>query len=54
MPFRPAPHGRVLAGSATENDGLIEYPTEDGKRWRVRFSKRTDGAYEYSTPEQVP
>lgn len=47
------PYGRILIGSVEERDGLIEYTTEDGKRWRVRPSKRADGTYEYGTPDEV-
>jgi hypothetical protein len=47
------PHGRILSESVADRDGLIEYATEDGKRWRVRPSKRADGTYEYGTPDEV-
>jgi hypothetical protein len=47
------PHGRVLADTATERDGKMEYATEDGKQWRVGYSKRADGMYQYGTPEEV-
>jgi hypothetical protein len=47
------PHGRILTDSVEERDGKIEYSTQDGRRWRVGFSKRADGTYEYETPEAV-
>jgi hypothetical protein len=47
------PHGRIMTDSVAETDGQIEYRTEDGKRWRVRYSKRADGTYEYGTPDEV-
>lgn len=34
-----------------EKDGKIRYKTEDGKQWRVTYSKQADGTYEYAMPE---
>jgi hypothetical protein len=48
------PHGRVLADTVGEADGRLEYATEDGRRWRVAYSKRADGTYRYGTPEPAP
>jgi hypothetical protein len=47
------PNGRIMSGSVAEADGQIEYTTEDGKRWRVSYSKRAEGTYEYGTPNEV-
>lgn len=47
------PNGKIMTDSVTERDGKIEYGTEDGKRWRVRYSKQADGTYQYGTPEEV-
>jgi hypothetical protein len=47
------PNGKIKTDSVQEKDGEIHYKTEDGKKWRVRYSKRSDGTYEYSTPEEV-
>lgn len=47
------PHGRIHVDSAYEQDGMIYYKTEDGKQWRVPYTRRADG-YSYGTPEEVP
>ena len=47
------PNGKIVTESVNEKDGKIEYKTEDGKKWRVNYSKRTDGTYQYGTPEEV-
>ena len=47
------PHGKILTDSVEERDDKIEYSTQDGHRWRVGFSKRADGTYDYQTPEAV-
>lgn len=47
------PYGRILTDSVEEKDGKIEYQTEDSKTWRVNYSKRADGTYQYGTPEEV-
>jgi major membrane immunogen (membrane-anchored lipoprotein) len=47
------PNGKILADSVEEKEGRIEYKTEDGKAWRVGYSKRADGTYQYGTPDEV-
>jgi hypothetical protein len=47
------PNGKIMIGTVTEKDGKIEYATEDGKRWRVSYSERADGTYQYGTPDEV-
>src|SRR4051812_13264738 len=47
------PHGKIVIESVAEKDGQIEYKTEDGKQWRVTYSKQADGTYQYGTPEEV-
>jgi hypothetical protein len=47
------PNGKIRSASVKEVGDKIEYQTEDGKRWRVRYSRRADGTYEYQTPEAV-
>ena len=46
-------NGKVVAATVEEKDGKIFYKTEDGKRWRVGYSKRADGTYEFRMPEEV-
>jgi hypothetical protein len=46
-------HGKIMTDSVEEKDGKIQYKTEDGKMWRVSFSKNTDGTYYYGTPQEV-
>ncbi|MCZ2343165.1 MAG: hypothetical protein LC104_15435 [Bacteroidales bacterium] len=47
------PHGKVKTDNVIERDDKIEYSTEDGKRWRVGYSKLTDGTYQYDTPDEI-
>jgi hypothetical protein len=47
------PNGMILTDSVEEKDGKILYKTEDGKQWRVGYSKRADGTYQYGTPEET-
>lgn len=47
------PNGKIKLASVKEVGDKIEYQTEDGKRWRVGYSKRADGTYEYQTPDAV-
>src|SRR5262245_701379 len=47
------PHGKIMTDSVVEKDGKIEYKTEDGKHWRVTYSKRADGTYQYGMPDEV-
>lgn len=47
------PHGKIMTDSVEEKDGKIQYKTEDGKQWRVTYSKRDDGTYQYGMPEEV-
>ena len=47
------PNGKILMNSVEERPGEIEYKTEDGKRWRVTYSKRADGTYQYGTPDEI-
>lgn len=46
-------HGRILADSIEENNGRIQYKTEDGKKWRVSYRKLPDGNYKYDTPDDI-
>jgi hypothetical protein len=46
------PHGKIVTSSVEEIDGKIRYRTEDNKKWRVGYSKRVDGTYEYGTPQE--
>lgn len=47
------PNGKIMTDTVTERDGKIEYATEDGKRWRVTYSKQADGTYQYGTPDEM-
>jgi hypothetical protein len=47
------PNGKIMIDTVAEKDGKIEYATEDGKRWRVSYSKRADGTYQYGTPDEM-
>lgn len=47
------PNGKIMTGTVADRDGKIEYATEDGKRWRVSYSKRADGTYQYGTPDEM-
>jgi hypothetical protein len=47
------PHGKIMTDSVEEKDGKIQYNTTDGKQWRVTYSKRADGTYEYGMPGEV-
>lgn len=47
------PHGKIMTDSVEEKDGKIQYKTADGKQWRVTYSKRADGTYEYGMPDGV-
>lgn len=47
-------NGKILLDTVTERDGKIEYCTEDGSYWRVGYSKRADGTYQYGTPDSIP
>src|SRR5437763_1743714 len=47
------PNGKIMTDSVEEKDGKIQYKTDDGKQWRVTYSKRADGTYQYGTPEEV-
>ena len=47
------PNGKIMIDTVIERDGKIEYATEDGKRWRVGYSKRADGTYQYGTPDEL-
>jgi hypothetical protein len=47
------PNGMILTDSVEEKDGKIQYKTEDGKEWHVRYSKRADGTYSYGMPEET-
>jgi hypothetical protein len=42
-----------MKGSAQDQSEKIEYRTEDGRRWRVGYSKLADGGYQYATPEEI-
>jgi hypothetical protein len=46
-------HGKIQTVSVEEKDGKIQYKTEDGKLWRVTYSKYADGTYSYGTPHEV-
>ena len=47
------PNGRIMTDTVEEKDGKIEYQTDDGKKWRVEYSKQADGTYHYRTPDEV-
>ena len=47
------PNGRIKLTTVKEVGDEIRYETADGKRWRVGYSKRADGTYEYRTPAPV-
>jgi PDZ domain len=47
------PHGKLIIDSVEEVDGKIQYKTEDGKQWRVSYSKQADGTCQYGTPDEV-
>jgi hypothetical protein len=47
------PNGKIQTDTVEEKGGQIEYKTEDGKKWRVTYSKRADGTYQYGTPDEV-
>jgi hypothetical protein len=47
------PHGKIMPDSVEERDGKLEYKTEDAKKWRVGYSKRADGTYQYGMPEEI-
>jgi hypothetical protein len=47
------PNGKIMIDTVIEKDSKIEYATEDGKRWRVSYSKRADGTYQYGTPDEM-
>ena len=47
------PHGKIMMDSVEEKDRKIQYKTEDGKTWRVGYSKRADGTYQYGMPEET-
>lgn len=47
------PNGKIMTDSVEERDGKIEYKTEDGKKWRVGYTKRFDNTYQYGTPAEV-
>jgi hypothetical protein len=46
------PSGKIMTDTVEEKDGKIEYKTEDGKKWKVGYSKRADGTDQYQTPEE--
>lgn len=47
------PHGKILVDTVAEVNGMIEYSTEDGTRWRVSYSRLADGTYQYGMPEAI-
>lgn len=47
------PHGKIRIGTVEEKDGKIQYQTEDGRKWRVPYTRRADDTYQYGTPEEV-
>jgi hypothetical protein len=47
------PNGKILMDSVQAAGEKIQYKTDDGKTWRVGYSKRADGTYEYQTPDEV-
>jgi hypothetical protein len=47
------PHGKIVKDSVQEESDKIEYRTEDGRRWRVGYSKHAGGGYHYDTPEEI-
>jgi hypothetical protein len=47
------PHGKIMMDSVEEKEGKIQYKTEDGKQWRVGYTKRADGTRHYGTPDEV-
>jgi len=47
------PHGRIRTDTVTEQNGRIEYSTDNGMKWSVTYSKRADGTYRYDTPERL-
>jgi len=47
------PHGRIRTETVTERDGRIEYQTDNGMKWAVRYTKRADGTYHYQNPERT-
>jgi len=47
------PSGKIKIDTVTERDGKLEYTTEDGKRWRVSYSKLADGTYHFGSPDEV-
>jgi hypothetical protein len=47
------PNGRIVTDSVEAAGGTIKYRTADGKAWRVKYTRRADGTYQYGTPEEV-
>jgi hypothetical protein len=47
------PNGKIMTDTVAEKNGKIEFNTQDGKRWSVDATKRTDGTYQYGTPDEV-
>lgn len=47
------PNGRIVVDSVESADGKIRYRTEDGKTWRVGYTRRADGTFRFDTPEEV-
>ncbi len=46
------PHGRYVPGSAQEvGNGYIQFETDDGSKWRMRYTWIGDG-YRYSNVER--
>lgn len=43
----------VLPPRLKLDSSSLLYQTEDGKHWAVKYSKPTDGAYEYCPPEET-
>lgn len=47
------PHGKIVPDSVKDNNGRIDYDTEDGSKWTVDPPRtRADGTPEYGTPEK--
>ena len=47
------PNGKIMVDTVTEKNDKIEYETQDGKKWRVTYSKQADGTYQYGTPDEL-
>jgi hypothetical protein len=45
-------HGKIVLDTVLQKGDKIRFQTEDGKKWVVSHSKRDDGNFEYSTPEE--